>query len=101
KIGAEVRAAAATGRPVTNLTIGDFSPKEFRIPKAMAEWIVSALAAGEFTYPPSSGLESLRNAIRKFYADRSGADYPLESILVTSGARPGISSLFTAVRGRS
>jgi aspartate aminotransferase len=97
KIGAEVRAAAATGRPVTNLTIGDFSPKEFRIPRAMEEGIVSGLAAGEFTYPPSSGLESLRNAIRKFYADHTGADYPLESILVTSGARPAIYSLFRAV----
>lgn len=97
KIGAEVRAAAATGRPVTNLTIGDFSPKEFRIPRAMEEGIVSGLAAGEFTYPPSSGLESLRNAIRKFYADRANEDYPLESILVTSGARPAIYSLFRAV----
>jgi aspartate aminotransferase len=97
KIGAEVRAAAATGRPVTNLTIGDFSPKEFRIPKAMEDGIVSGLAAGEFTYPPSSGLDSLRNAIRKFYADHTGADYPLESILVTSGARPAIYSLFRAV----
>jgi aspartate aminotransferase len=97
KIGAEVRAAAATGRPVTNLTIGDFSPKEFRIPRAMEEGIVSGLAAGEFTYPPSSGLDSLRNAIRKFYADRTGADYPLESILVTSGARPAIYALFRAV----
>jgi aspartate aminotransferase len=97
KIGAEVRAAAATGRPVTNLTIGDFSPKEFRIPRAMEEAIVSALAAGEVTYPPSNGLESLRNAIRKFYADRRGADYPLESILVTAGARPAIYSLFRAV----
>ena len=97
KIGAEVRAAAATGKPVTNLTIGDFSPKEFRIPRAMEEGIVSALAAGEFTYPPSNGLDSLRNAIRKFYADRAGADYPLESILVTAGARPAIYSLFRAV----
>jgi aspartate aminotransferase len=97
KIGAEVRAAAAAGRAVTNLTIGDFSPKEFRIPRAMEEGIVSALAAGEFTYPPSNGLDSLRNAIRKFYADRVGADYPLESILVTAGARPAIYSLFRAV----
>jgi aspartate aminotransferase len=97
KIGAEVRAAAATGRPVTNLTIGDFSPSEFRIPKAMEEGIVSALAAGEFTYPPSNGLESLRNSIRKFYADRVGVDYPLESVLVTSGARPAIYSLYRAV----
>jgi aspartate aminotransferase len=97
KIGAEVRAAAASGRPVTNLTIGDFSAKEFRIPRAMEEGIVNALAAGEFTYPPSNGLESLRNSIRKFYLDRTGNDFPLESILVTSGARPAIYSLFRAV----
>ena len=97
KIGAEVRAAAATGRPVTNLTIGDFSPREFRIPRALEEGIVNALAAGEFTYPPSNGLESLRNSIRKFYLDRTGTDYPLDSILVTAGARPAIYSLFRAV----
>lgn len=97
KIGAEVRAAAATGRPVTNLTIGDFSAKEFRIPKAMEQGIVDALAAGEFTYPPSNGVEALRNALKKFYADRMGVDFPLENILVTAGARPAIYSLFRAV----
>lgn len=97
KIGAEVRAAAATGRPVTNLTIGDFSAKEFRIPQAMEQGIVAALAAGEFTYPPSNGLEALRSALRAFYADRMGTDFPLESILVTAGARPAIYSLFRAV----
>lgn len=97
KIGAEVRAAAATGRPVTNLTIGDFSAKEFRIPKAMEQGIVEALAAGEFTYPPSNGVEALRNALKKFYADRMGVDFPLENILVTAGARPAIYSLFRAV----
>lgn len=97
KIGAEVRAAAAAGKPVTNLTIGDFSPKEFRIPRALEEGIVAALAAGESNYPPSNGLESLRNAIRKFYLDRMGAAFPLESILVTAGARPAIYSLFRAV----
>jgi aspartate aminotransferase len=97
KIGAEVRAAAATGKPVTNLTIGDFSPKEFRIPRALEEGIVAALRAGESNYPPSNGLESLRAAIRKFYAERMGIDFPLESILVTAGARPAIYSLFRAV----
>jgi aspartate aminotransferase len=97
RIAAEVRALAATGRPVTNLTIGDFGPKEFQIPRALKEGITSALEAGEFVYPPSNGLDSLRNALRKFYADRVGIDYPLESILVTSGARPAIYSLFRAV----
>lgn len=97
KIGAEVRAAAATGRPVTNLTIGDFSAKEFRIPRALEEGIIAGLAAGEFTYPPSNGLEALRIALKKFYADRMGVEFPLESILVTAGARPAIYSLYRAV----
>src|ERR1043165_1326407 len=97
RIGAEVRAAAATGRPVTNLTIGDFSPKEFRIPRLLEEGITEALRAGEFTYPPSNGLESLREALRAFYRDRMGLDFALSSVLVTSGARPAIYSLFRAV----
>ena len=97
RIAAEVRAAAATGRPVTNLTIGDFSPKEFRIPRMLEEGIAEALRAGEFNYPPSNGLESLRQSLRKFYLDQIGLDYPLESILVTAGARPAIYSLFRAV----
>jgi aspartate aminotransferase len=97
RIGAEVRAAAATGRPVTNLTIGDFSPKEFRIPKVLEEGISDALRAGEYTYPPSNGLEILREALRKFYLERIGLDFPLESVLITSGARPAIYSLFRAV----
>jgi aspartate aminotransferase len=97
RIAAEVRAVAATGQPVTNLTIGDFSPKEFRIPRMLEEGIAEALRAGEFNYPPSNGLESLRQSLRKFYLDQVGLDYPLESVLVTAGARPAIYSLFRAV----
>jgi aspartate aminotransferase len=97
RIAAEVRAVAATGKPVTNLTIGDFSPKEFRIPKILEQGITDALRAGEFTYPPSNGIEALRQGLRKFYLDHVGLDYPLESILITAGARPAIYSLFRAV----
>jgi aspartate aminotransferase len=97
RIAAEVRAVAATGKPVTNLTIGDFSPKEFRIPKMLEQGITDALRAGEFTYPPSNGIEALRQGLRKFYLDHVGLDYPLESILITAGARPAIYSLFRAV----
>ena len=97
RIAAEVRAVAATGQPVTNLTIGDFSPKQFHLPKALLAGINAALDAGEFNYPPSNGLDVLRSALRAFYKSRIGVDYPLESILVTAGARPAIYSLFRAV----
>ena len=35
KIAGEVRAIERAGRPVCNLTVGDFSPSEFRIPEGL------------------------------------------------------------------
>ena len=89
-IGAEVRALAATGKPVCNLTVGDFSPTEFNVPAPLLEALIAALRAGQTNYPPSDGIEQLRTAIRQFYLRRLRLDYPLASVLVTSGARPAI-----------
>ena len=36
KIAAEVRELIAQGRPICNLTVGDFSPTEFRVPERLA-----------------------------------------------------------------
>jgi aspartate aminotransferase len=89
-IAAEVRALAATGRPLCNLTVGDFSPSEFRIPRSLEDGVVTALRAGQTNYPPSDGIEKLRETIRDFYARRLKLVYPQSGILVTSGARPAI-----------
>src|SRR5580658_939045 len=83
RIAAEVRALAAAGHQVSNLTVGDFSPVEFRIPKALEDGIVDALRAGESNYPPSSGIEALRVAIQAFAERSFGVRYATESILVT------------------
>src|SRR5438874_2355843 len=87
RIAGEVRALAKTGKPILDLTVGDFSSKQFPIPRALEDGIVDALRAGESTYPPPIGLESLRQAIREFYHRRLGLQFPLESVLVASGAR--------------
>lgn len=89
-IGAEVRALAATGKPVCNLTVGDFNPTEFSIPKSLLDGVTAALQAGHTNYPPSDGVEPLRRAISEFYTRRLGLKYSLPSVLVTSGARPAI-----------
>ena len=89
-IGAEVRALAASGQPICNLTVGDFSPSEFTIPKSLLDGITAALQAGHTNYPPSDGIEPLRRAISEFYTRRQGLTYPVASVLVTSGARPAI-----------
>ena len=46
-IGAEVRAMAAAGKPLCNLTVGDFNPKEFAIPRSLLDGVTAALQAGE------------------------------------------------------
>ena len=96
-IAGEVRALIAEGKPILNLTVGDFSSKQFRIPKELEDGIVDALRAGESTYPPPNGLESLRSAVRDFYLRRLGLDFPLSSILIASGARPAIYAVYRAV----
>ena len=96
-IAGEVRALIAEGKPILNLTVGDFSSKQFRIPKELEDGIVDALRAGESTYPPPIGLDTLRAAVREFYLRRLALDFPLQSILIASGARPAIYAAYRAV----
>ena len=90
KIAADVRALGAAGRDVCNLTVGDFSPAEFRIPERLESGIVAGLARGETNYPPSDGTLALRESIRALYERELGFHPELASVVVTSGSRPGI-----------
>src|SRR5215472_9616469 len=53
KIAAEIRELAASGTQVLNLTVGDFSSKEFPIPAELAAGITQAIADGQTNYPPA------------------------------------------------
>ena len=97
RIAGEVRALKAAGQVVCDLTVGDFSPKEFHIPQALREGIVRALAAGQTNYPPSDGVPELRRAVQRLYEEVLGLSYPLESVIIAGGARPAIYSFFRAV----
>jgi aspartate aminotransferase len=97
KIAAAVRQLVAGGRQVCNLTVGDFAPKQFPIPAMLKTGIDRALAAGETNYPPSDGMPELRKAIQRVYREQLGLAYPVDSILVASGARPCIYATYRAV----
>jgi aspartate aminotransferase len=88
RIAADVRELIAAGRPLCNLTVGDFNPEQFPVPETLLQNLQRALLRGETNYPPSNGLKSLREAVIEFTARRWGARYPLESVLIASGARP-------------
>jgi aspartate aminotransferase len=97
KIAGEIRLLVESGREICNLTVGDFSPKEFRIPPELEQLIAEALAAGETNYPPSDGLKELRQAVVKLYAEQLGLDYPLDATLIAGGSRPIIYAAYAAV----
>jgi aspartate aminotransferase len=97
KIAGEIRELIAQGRPVCNLTVGDFDPKLFPIPAGLRERIRSALTDGETNYPPSDGMLPLRRAVAEFVAREWGVRYPTPSILIASGARPILYAAYRCV----
>ncbi|HEX9657174.1 MAG TPA: aminotransferase class I/II-fold pyridoxal phosphate-dependent enzyme [Bacteroidota bacterium] len=97
KIAAEIRTLSARGVVICNLTVGDFTPAQFRIPRLLEDEIQHAVSAGETNYPPSEGMLSLRRAVQEFYARWLKLEYPIESILITGGSRPGIYATYRAV----
>jgi aspartate aminotransferase len=88
RIAAQIRALKAKGAEICNLTVGDFDPRQFPAPAALLDGMRAALAAGETNYPPSDGVVGLREAVARYYKQRLGLDYPVESVLITGGARP-------------
>ena len=88
RIAAEIRALKAKGAEICNLTVGDFDPAQFPIPAELLDGMRAALAAGQTNYPPSDGVLALREAVARYYAQRLGLTYPIESVLIAGGARP-------------
>src|SRR5438552_8229729 len=88
RIAAEIRALKAKGAAICNLTVGDFDPAQFPVPEKLLTGVRDALAAGHTNYPPSDGVLTLREAVTRTYARGLGLEYPVESVLITGGARP-------------
>ena len=97
RVAAEIRALTEQGREICNLTVGDFSPREFRIPKKLEELIDAALKAGETNYPPSDGVKELRQAVVQFFKRSHGVTISLDNVLIAGGARPIIFAIFAAI----
>jgi len=88
RIAAEIRALKAKGAEICNLTVGDFDPAQFPAPSKLLDGMRDALAAGQTNYPPSDGVVALREAVASYYGKHLGLAYPVESVLITGGARP-------------
>jgi aspartate aminotransferase len=94
KLGGEIREKIRKGEKIYNFTVGDFDPSIFPIPKALEDGIIEAYRSHFTNYPAAEGNLDLREAIAAFLKDREELAYTPEEILVASGGRPLIYSLF-------
>lgn len=97
KIANEVNEKTRNGEEIFNLTIGDFNPKEFPIPSELKQYIIDEYFSDQTNYPTAEGMLELRVSVQKFLKERGSLDYNLEEILIGSGARPVIYSIFKAL----
>jgi aspartate aminotransferase len=97
KVAREVRAAIDSGRSIANLTVGDFSPKQFPIPEKLRDLIVQNLMSGETNYPPSEGTMQMRRSVVEFSRSKLGLTIDTDSVLIAGGSRPIIYAAYMAV----
>ncbi|MDX1938433.1 MAG: aminotransferase class I/II-fold pyridoxal phosphate-dependent enzyme [Flavihumibacter sp.] len=97
KLGGEIREKIRLGEKIYNFTVGDFDPAVFPIPQELEDAIVNAYRQHFTNYPAAEGNLDLRQAISQFIKEREGLQYSIDEILVASGGRPLIYSLFRAV----
>jgi aspartate aminotransferase len=100
KLGGEIREKIRQGQKIYNFTVGDFDPTIFPIPKELEDGIVDAYRKHFTNYPAAEGNLDLRESISVFTKDREKLDYAPDEILVASGGRPLIYSLFRTVVDR-
>lgn len=97
KLGGEIRDKIRQGEKIYNFTVGDFDPAIFPIPKELEEEIINAYRNHFTNYPAAEGNLDLREAIAHFLKEREQLNYSIAEILVASGGRPLIYSLYRAI----
>src|SRR5215212_9519758 len=97
KLGGDIREKIRRGEKIYNFTVGDFDPAIFPIPKELEEEIITAYRNHFTNYPAAEGNLDLREAIAHFLKEHEQLNYSIAEILVASGGRPLIYSLYRAI----
>ena len=97
KLGGEIREKIRQGETIYNFTVGDFDPSIFPIPAELEEEIINAYRKHFTNYPAAEGNLDLREAVHSFMKDTEGLDYSINEILIASGGRPLIYTVFRAI----
>lgn len=97
KLGNAINVRKAQGEKIFNFTIGDFDPSIFPIPTELEKLILEKYQAHFTNYPPGDGVLELRKSVSQFLAKREGLDYNTNEIMIASGGRPIIFTVFESL----
>lgn len=97
RLGNEISDRIREGEKIHNFTIGDFAPSVFPIPAELEQLIIAAYQEHHTNYPPAQGIGELRKAVSTFISRYENLDYATEEILIASGGRPLIYTLFNTI----
>jgi aspartate aminotransferase len=86
-MAARARALRAAGRNVISLSLGE---PDFPTPAHVVAAANAAALRGETKYPPLSGTEALKAAVREKYRRDQKLDVRVQDILITNGGKQAI-----------
>lgn len=99
-IGNAIRERISQGAQIYNLTIGDFSPALFPIPRVLEDAIIQAYQNKQTNYPAPEGNADLRSELSDFIRHFQNLYYTPAEILVASGGRPLIFAAYHTIIDR-
>ena len=97
RLGNEINDRIRQGEKIYNFTIGDFAPSVFPIPFKLEELIIESYKERNTNYPPADGVIELRKAVSDFIKKYESLDYATNEILIASGGRPLIYTVFKSI----
>ncbi len=97
RLGNEINDRIRNGEKIYNYTIGDFNPFIFPIPKQLEHLIIDAYKKNYTNYPPANGMSELREAVSGIIKNNQDLEYTSTEILIASGGRPLIYTLFKSI----
>ena len=97
RLGGEIKEKIRQGAHIYNFTIGDFDPSIFPIPAELEQGIIEAYRQHHTNYPAAEGNLDLREALSTFIKQKQGLSYNTSEILIASGGRPLIYTVFRAI----
>jgi aspartate aminotransferase len=97
RMNGEIKQKIKAGDRIFNFTIGDFDPSIFPIPQELEEEIIYAYRKHYTNYPAGEGEADLRQAVARFIQEREGIAYDPDEILIASGGRPLIYTIYRAI----